>query len=478
MDCRWKTVSIQEQNQRMSYMAMDETIAALATPPGEGGIAVIRLSGSESLNIARKLFVNSKKERLEEFRERYFHYGYILDRNQSTVDEVLLVYMRSPRTYTREDVVEIHCHGGMIPVRKIIELVMEKGARLAEPGEFTKRAFLNGRIDLAQAEGIMDLISSKSEEAARASLEQMEGSLSIKIKAVRDDMLDLLARIEVTVDYPEEDIENMMLQEIEGRLSAARTQCRDLLDSADQGRLIREGIKTVIIGKPNVGKSSLLNAMVRENRAIVTDIPGTTRDVIEEYVNIRGVLVRILDTAGIRETMDLVERIGVDKSRELTRDADLILLLLDASRPLEKEDTDILKWLKDKRVLILLNKTDQPSYITEKDIEGITDSEIVKTSMIDGTGLDQVEEYIHNMVYSGNLGPRNTVMILNNRHKESLIRAERFLNEALTALNESIPLDMVTIDIRNVWEALGEITGESLTDNLIDKIFMEFCLGK
>lgn len=459
-------------------MAWDDTITALATPPGEGGIAVIRLSGPESLQMAGRLFVNGKRRKVKEFRERYLYYGFILDQDQNTVDEVLLVYMKAPRTYTREDVVEIHCHGGMIPVRKILDLLLQEGARLAQPGEFTKRAFLNGRIDLAQAEGVMDLISSKSEEAARSSLQQMEGSLSREIKAVRDDMLDVLARIEVTVDYPEEDIEGMVGEQIHKRLFTAREQCRSLLKSAHQGRLIREGIKTVIIGKPNVGKSSLLNALVRENRAIVTDIPGTTRDVIEEYVNIKGVLVRILDTAGIRETMDLVEKIGVEKSRELTRDADLILLLLDASHPLEEEDMKILQWLKDKQVLILLNKSDRPSAIEPEDIEMLTDSTIIKTSMIDGTGLDQVEEFIYHLVYSGGAGPKNSVMITNSRHKEALIRAERHLGEALDALAASMPLDLVTIDIRNVWEALGEITGESLTENLIDKIFMEFCLGK
>ncbi|HHY83287.1 MAG TPA: tRNA uridine-5-carboxymethylaminomethyl(34) synthesis GTPase MnmE [Clostridiales bacterium] len=462
----------------MVLAALDDTIVALATPPGEGGIAVIRMSGSKSSEIASRLFVTPKMKKKPEFKDRYFNYGFILDKDRNLVDEVLLVYMKAPKTYTREDIIEIHCHGGMIPIRKIISLAIEEGARLAEPGEFTKRAFLNGRIDLAQAEGVMDLISSRSEEAARASLKQMEGSLSSKIKEIRDELLDLLARIEVTVDYPEEDIEEVLINSVKESLSLVRIKCRKLLDTADQGRLVREGIKTVIIGKPNVGKSSLLNALVRENRAIVTDIPGTTRDVIEEYVNIKGILVRILDTAGIRETMDLVEKIGVEKSRELTKDADLILLLLDASRTLEDEDKAILSWLKDKKVLILLNKTDKPIEIREEEIRSFSDSTIIKTSMIDGTGLDKVEDYIYNMVYSGQLGARESVMITNNRHKEALIRAERHLGEALEGIDEFMPLDMVTIDIRNAWNALGEITGESLTENLIDKIFMEFCLGK
>jgi tRNA modification GTPase len=459
-------------------MPLEDTIVALATPPGEGGIAVIRISGTQSLEIARRMFVSKGKKRPAFIQERYFHYGLIMDKDENIIDEVLLVYMKAPKTYTREDVVEIHCHGGMIPVRKILELALSEGVRLAEPGEFTKRAFLNGRIDLAQAEGVMDLISAKSEQAARASLEQMEGTLSKKIRSIRDDMLDLLAHIEVTVDYPEEDIEIVFMDEIKERLKAARAECRRLLASSDQGKLIREGIRTVIIGKPNVGKSSLLNALVRENRAIVTDVPGTTRDVIEEYINIKGVLVRILDTAGIRETMDLVEKIGVERSRELTQNADLILLLLDASQPLEKEDTDILEWLHGRKVLILLNKTDRPAAIQEEDVRKLTGSTVIKTSMVDGTGLDRVEDTIYNLVYSGEIGPKNSVLITNNRHKEALIRAERYLGEALQAMDASVPLDMVTIDIRNVWESLGEITGESLTENLIDKIFMEFCLGK
>ncbi|NLB42010.1 MAG: tRNA uridine-5-carboxymethylaminomethyl(34) synthesis GTPase MnmE [Clostridiales bacterium] len=459
-------------------MITEDTIVALATPPGEGGIAVIRLSGPESLQIASRLYINGKREKQEQFKDRYLQYGYILDKEQNIVDEVLMVSMKAPKTYTREDVVEIHCHGGMIPAQKILDLTLEEGARLAQPGEFTKRAFLNGRVDLTQAEAVMDLISSKSEDAARVSLSQMEGSLSRKIKTLRDDLLDLMARIEVTVDYPEEDIEEMLRAPIGERLAKASSDCLHLLETAHQGRLVREGLKVVIIGKPNVGKSSLLNALVRENRAIVTDIPGTTRDVIEDYINIKGVLVRILDTAGIRETMDQVEKIGVEKSRELTRDADLILLLLDASSSLEKEDKEILQWLEDKRVLILLNKADRPLVIEEEEIRRLTDSSIIWTSMMEGTGLNEVENYIYNLVYSGSVGPKNTAMITNNRHKEALIRGQKHLEEALNAMDAYMPLDIVTIDLRDAWEALGEITGESLTENLIDKIFMEFCLGK
>jgi len=459
-------------------MQSEKTIAALATPPGEGGIAVIRISGPKSLGILRNLFVTKKKNKLQNIRPRYFYYGYIADEKNHPVDEVLMVYMKAPHTYTREDVVEIHCHGGMIPVRRIIGLVLSAGARLAQPGEFTKRAFLNGRIDLAQAEGVMELISAKSDEAARISLEQMEGALSGKIHALRRELLDLLAHIEVTVDYPEEDIEELLTEEVRGKLDHARLQCRQLLASADQGKLIRDGIRVAIIGKPNVGKSSLMNALVRQNRAIVTDVPGTTRDVIEEYINIQGALVQIVDTAGIRETTDAIEKIGVEKSKERTQTADLILLLLDASRPLEKEDLEILKWLKDRKVLILLNKSDLPSVIKKDEIRKVSGGRIIRTSMTDGTGLAETEENIVRLVESGRLGPKNSAVILNSRHKEVLLRADRDLGEALSALDSSVPLDMVTIDIRNVLESLGEITGESVTENLIDKIFSEFCVGK
>ncbi|HZK33763.1 MAG TPA: tRNA uridine-5-carboxymethylaminomethyl(34) synthesis GTPase MnmE [Bacillota bacterium] len=455
-----------------------DTITALATPPGQGGIAIIRISGSKAYEIAGDLYVNKRKEKVRDFKDRYFNYGYILDTDGSIIDEVFTVFMKGPRTYTAEDVVEIHCHGGMVPVRKITEIIIAFGARLAEPGEFTKRAFLRGRIDLSQAEAVMDLISARTEEAAKSSLNQMQGSLTSKIGSLRQELLTLLAHIEVTVDYPEEDIEDVFIEEIKTTLNNAREEANKLLESADQGRLIREGIKTVIIGRPNVGKSSLLNALLKDNRAIVTDVPGTTRDVIEEQINIRGVLVNIIDTAGIRETLDLVEKIGVERSREMIVGADLILLILDASDQLSEDDKRIIEWLGDRRVLVLLNKTDRPLDIDEGQVRRLTPAETIKTSMVDGTGLEEIEDYIYNMVHSGKLTPADQVLITNTRHKEALLRAGRYLKEALGALEASIPLDMVTIDIREVLDALGKITGESLTEGLIDTIFADFCLGK
>ncbi|MFA6697173.1 MAG: tRNA uridine-5-carboxymethylaminomethyl(34) synthesis GTPase MnmE [Eubacteriales bacterium] len=455
-----------------------DTIVGLATPPGEGGIAIIRISGSKAEGIARDLYVNKKKERPSKLTDRRLNYGYIVADDGSIVDEVFLALMKGPRTYTVEDVVEINCHGGMVQVARIIELVLAKGARLAEPGEFTKRAFLNGRIDLSQAEAVMDLVSAKTEEAAKASLNQVQGSLREKIGQLREDLMSLLAHIEVTIDYPEEEIEELFIEQIKDRLLKARAEAKDLLETADQGRLIREGIRTVIIGRPNVGKSSLLNALLKEDRAIVTDIPGTTRDLIEEQINVRGVLVNIVDTAGIRETVDLVERIGVERSKEMIIDADLVLLILDGSEGLTEDDRKIINWLGDRRALVLLNKTDQPLLIDEKELASLTKADIIKTSMIDGSGIDELKDYLYNMVYSGQLRPTSQVFITNTRHKEALLRADRYLNEALEAISAFMPLDMVTIDIREVLAALGEITGDSLTEDLIDKIFADFCLGK
>ncbi|HOB20250.1 MAG TPA: tRNA uridine-5-carboxymethylaminomethyl(34) synthesis GTPase MnmE, partial [Candidatus Atribacteria bacterium] len=342
----------------------------------------------------------------------------------------------------------------------------------------TKRAFLNGRIDLSQAEAVMDLISARTEEAAKASIRQLKGSLTEKIGSLRERLLNLLAHIEVTIDYPEEDIEDVFLDDVENALTAARQECRRLLDSADQGRLVREGIKTVIIGRPNVGKSSLLNALVSENRAIVTDIPGTTRDVIEEHLNIKGVLVKIIDTAGIRETVDLVEKIGVERSRDMMKEADLILFILDASEPLGEDDRKIMEWLGGRRALVLLNKTDKPAVIDEAKVSELVKADVIRTSMVDGTGIEEVKDYIYNMVFSGELTADNEVFITNTRHKEALIRADRHLKDALSSIKALVPLDIVTIDIRDALDCLGEITGESLTEDLIDKIFAEFCLGK
>ncbi|HHW71403.1 MAG TPA: tRNA uridine-5-carboxymethylaminomethyl(34) synthesis GTPase MnmE, partial [Clostridiales bacterium] len=412
-----------------------DTIVAISTPPGEGGIGIVRMSGEKSIDIIKEIFVLPSGKEISEIKDRYFYYGKIVDDAGEPLDEVLMVCMRGPRSYTREDIVEIHCHGGMIPIRKILELIISHGARLAEPGEFTKRAFLNGRLDLVQAEAVADLIRAKSDEAARSSLRQMEGSLSRKLKDIRERLLDLIAHIEVTIDYPEEDIDEIIGKEIAGVLDEVLSEMKRLIDSANTGKLIRQGIKTVIVGKPNVGKSSLLNALVRENRAIVTHIPGTTRDIIEEYISIRGIQVNIIDTAGIRETEDVVEKIGVERTKKSIDEADLIIAMFDASVPFEKEDEEILGRIKDKKVLVIVNKTDLPNLLDIEKIKStIPDGDIIETSLIKGEGVEEIENYIYNMVYSGNVTVSDEPMVTNIRHENLLKSSYKHLLDAKNAL--------------------------------------------
>ena len=460
-------------------MYREDTIAAIATPIGEGGIGIVRISGEDAEEILKRVFVTKSGKKMEQFKDRHFYYGKVLNSSGQVIDEVLAVLMKSPRSYTMEDVVEIHCHGGMIPVRNILKTVIEQGARLAEPGEFTKRAFLNGRIDLTQAEAIMDLICTKSEKAAQISVKQLEGGLSKHIGEIRNELLDIMAHIEVTIDYPEEDIEEIASRRVEDGVRKAIDKIQRLLDTAEKGKLIKHGIKTVIIGKPNVGKSSLLNALVRENRAIVTDIPGTTRDIIEEYINIKGVNVRIVDTAGIRETLDEVEKIGVERSKESIKDADLIIMVVDVSRPLEKEDEKIIEWLSGRKSIIVANKIDKPAVLDIELLkERIKNTTIVETSLITGKGIEKLEDIIYNMFFEGEITVSDDIMITNMRHQEALLRAQNHLEDVIQGIENGIPLDLVSIDLRSALESLGLITGETVTEDLIDKIFSEFCLGK
>ena len=460
-------------------MFSEDTIAAIATPPGEGGIGIVRISGDKALNIAREIFLFAGSKN-ETFKDRYLHYGKAVDGEGRIIDEVLLAYMKAPRSYTTEDVVEIHCHGGIIPVTNILKEVIKKGARLAEPGEFTKRAFLNGRIDLVQAEAVMDLISAKTQGLAKTSLMQMEGGLSGHIRSMREKLLGIMAHIEVTIDYPEEDIDELATQSILDDIVSILKTIDYLLETAEEGKLIRQGIRAVIVGKTNVGKSSLLNALVREERAIVTDIPGTTRDVIEEFINIKGVAVRIVDTAGIRETLDQVEKIGIEKSKQNIERADLIIVVLDASSPLEDEDRQILNYIKDKKALLILNKIDKPPLLNKKDIEEHLGREvpIVESSLTLGKGIDKIEEIIYKMFFRGEVEFSNGMMITNIRHQEALIRANSCLTDALEGLDSQIPLDIVSIDLRGAVDSLGSITGETVTEDLVNRIFSEFCLGK
>lgn len=454
---------------------MSDTIAAISTAIGESGIGIVRMSGTESINIADMVFKGAKTKTKE---NRKLTYGYIMD-DDKIIDEVLIAFMNGPYTYTRENMVEIYCHGGIISVRKILELLLQRGARLAEPGEFTKRAFLNGRLDLVQAEAVIDIIRSKTDKSFQVSLDQLEGNLSAKIKEIRNTLLGMIAHIEVSIDFPEEDVEVSTLEELENNALEVKEKITALLSTADRGKILRDGLNTVILGKPNVGKSSLLNAVLRENRAIVTDIPGTTRDIIEEYINIDGIPLKIIDTAGIRETSDVVEKIGVDRAKRTVEEADLIIAIFDISRELSEEDHQILELIKDKKTIILLNKTDLPNVYDEDYFKNyVKDIQIISTSITKGVGIEELENSIRNMFYSGNVEIKSDIVINNVRHKNQLDKALKNILSVIEDLNANVPLDCLEVDLKNCWENLGEISGDTIGEDILDRIFSEFCIGK
>ncbi len=459
---------------------MTDTISAISTAIGEAGIGIVRMSGKDSIEIANKIFKGEKIEKLKDGENRKLIYGHIVDpEKDEIIDEVLIVYMKGPYTYTREDMVEIYCHGGVIPVRRILELTLKYGARLADRGEFTKRAFLNGRLDLSQAEAVIDMINAKTDKSYDVSLNQLEGSLSKEIREMRDILLNMIAHIEVSIDFPDEDIEEVTYNQLEKDAKKVYEKIDNLLSTADRGRILRDGLNTVILGKPNVGKSSLLNAILRENRAIVTDVPGTTRDIIEEYVNIDGIPLKIVDTAGIRDTEDLVEKIGVDRAKEMVDKADLIIAVFDMSEDLSKEDKKIIDIIQNKKSIILLNKTDLPVKLNEKQIRKILpDKKIINTSIVKGIGLDELINSIKDMFYSGEMDIKNEVVITNVRHKNQLLKAKNNIEDGLEAIKLNMPLDCIEVDIRNCWKNLGEISGDTVTEDILDKIFSEFCIGK
>lgn len=461
-------------------MFIDDTIAAIATAPGEAGIGIVRISGEKSIELIDRIFISKQEKKLSEYKPRRITYGYIIDpKTEKRIDEVLISYMKGPHTYTKEDIVEINCHGGMIPVKSILELVLKVGARAAEPGEFTKRAFLNGRIDLAQAEAVMDLISAKTEKGFDLALDQLEGSLSKKVSKVREGLMDMLGHIQVSIDFAEDDIDEVTIDYLVDKRDEIEKDIQKLLDTADTGKILREGLSTVIVGKPNVGKSSLLNALVRESRAIVTDIPGTTRDVIEEHLNIKGIPLNLVDTAGIRETEDIVEKIGVQKSKELFNLADLIMVMLDGSKELTEEDNEILSLIASKRALIIINKTDLPQEVNTEDVEKIVgDKKIIKVSLVEDQGLEEIEDTLVEMVYKGQVKAKDSLLVTNIRHKNALERALEAIKDSEKAIKQKLSLDFVEVDIKNTWQALGEITGDTVEEDLLDHIFKNFCIGK
>lgn len=459
---------------------MEDTIAAIATPPGEGGIGIIRISGPEALNIIDKIFVPRNPQAWEKKASHRLYLGYIINKaDNQTIDEVLVSIMRGPKSFTREDVVEINCHGGYLPLRLTLKLVLDQGARLAEPGEFSKRAFLNGRLDLSQAEAIIDLIRAKSEKGLAVAVNQLEGKLSQRIHSQRQELLRLLAHLEASIDFPEEEIESLHHEEIAQSLKNLLLEIQTLLDGFQRGKIYREGIKTVIVGRPNVGKSSLLNALLKENRAIVTEIPGTTRDIIEETVLLGGIALKVVDTAGIRQTQDVVEKIGVEKSIALLHQADLILVVLDVTQGLTSEDEEILQMVKDSgtKFIVLLNKIDLNQ---EGKLDALSSLEapVVKISAKEEMGLEQLEKEIDNLVLQGEVAAQDKGLISKFRHYEALQKAKGFLEEAMHALEMGMAADFLSIDLKSAWEALGEITGDTVGEDILDRIFADFCIGK
>ena len=459
-------------------MFIDDTIAAIATAPGEGGIGIIRISGPKSLEVAEEIFFSMSGKKISEYPARTLIFGNIKDGDKK-IDEVLVAYMKGPNSYTAEDVIEINCHGGFISVKRILELVLSKDVRLAEAGEFTKRAFLNGRIDLSQAEAVIDVINAKTDKAHEVAENQLDGSLSNRIREFRDKVTELLAQVEVAIDYPEEDIEFIAYTTLEEKTRELNKDIKKLYETSESGKIFREGLKTVIVGKPNVGKSSLLNSILGENRAIVTDIPGTTRDVIEEFVNIKGIPLKIVDTAGIRETDDVVEKIGVEKSMASFDTADLIIMVVDSSSELSEEDREILEKVQGKETILLLNKTDLPQVIDEEEVKKYVNEEnIIKISALHNEGIEDVHDRIEAMVYKGDIKSSSNVIITNSRHKDALYRAMKSAEDAMRAIEDRMPLDFVEVDLKNIWDYLGYINGDTVSEDLLDNIFNNFCIGK
>lgn len=458
-------------------MYQTDTIAAISTAIGEGGIGIVRVSGPEAIDVVERVFKAKSGKKLTEADSYTAHYGHIID-GEEIIDEVITLVMKAPKTYTKENIVEINCHGGTVVTSQILDLTLQNGARLAEPGEFTKRAFLNGRIDLAQAEAVIDIIRSKTEAGLEVALDQLEGGLSEKVSEIRGALISLLAHLEATIDFPEDEIEDFSSKELEKRIDTSINKLDKLLKTSQRGKILKEGIEVAIIGRPNVGKSSLLNALLREKRAIVTEVPGTTRDVIEEIINVNGIPLKIIDTAGIRETEDVVEKIGVERSEEFLEQADLVLLVLDINQGITPEDKMLMKSIKDKDAVIIANKVDLDTKLEEEEIKDVLDKPIVKTVAISSEGIEELEDLISDLVFSGKIKKENHTLITNMRHKNALDRARRHLSDVKKTFLKGLANDFITIDLRASLEAVGEITGDTIGEDIIDKIFADFCLGK
>ena len=453
-----------------------DTIAAISTPLGEGGISIVRVSGEDAVEIANKVF---KGKDLTQVASHTINYGHIVDpASGQVIDEVMASVMLAPKTFTKEDTVEINCHGGIVVTNDILQLLLANGARMADPGEFTKRAFVNGRIDLTQAESVMDIIRAKTDKARQVAVKQLEGGLLTEIRALRQEILDVLANVEVNIDYPEYDEEEVTGQKMLSCVHSVGEKIDKLLETAQEGQILRNGLKTAIVGRPNVGKSSLLNYLTQSDKAIVTDVAGTTRDTLEEYVSVKGVPLELIDTAGIHHTEDTVEKIGVERSKKAIEKADLILLLLDSSQDLTKEDRDLLAYTAGKKRIIVLNKTDLGAKLSAEQIAEETGSDVITTSILQKENLDGLENLIKKLFFKGIENSNDQVLVTNQRQAGLLAKAKQQLADVETGLESGMPLDLVQIDFTGAWETLGEITGESAPDELINDLFSQFCLGK
>ncbi|HGZ9702464.1 TPA: tRNA uridine-5-carboxymethylaminomethyl(34) synthesis GTPase MnmE [Staphylococcus aureus] len=456
-----------------------DTITSISTPMGEGAIGIVRLSGPQAIEIADKLYKG--KHLLNDVPSHTINYGHIIDpESKEVIEEVMVSVLRAPKTFTREDIIEINCHGGILTINRVLELTMTYGAIMAEPGEFTKRAFLNGRIDLSQAEAVMDFIRSKTDRASKVAMNQIEGRLSDLIKKQRQSILEILAQVEVNIDYPEyDDVEDATTEFLLEQSKEIKQEINRLLDTGAQGKIMREGLSTVIVGKPNVGKSSMLNNLIQDNKAIVTEVAGTTRDVLEEYVNVRGVPLRLVDTAGIRETEDIVEKIGVERSRKALSQADLILFVLNNNEALTQEDYTLYEVVKNEDVIVIVNKMDLEQNIDINEVKDmIGDTPLIQTSMLKQEGIDELEIQIRDLFFGGEVQNQDMTYVSNSRHISLLKQARQTIQDAIDAAESGVPMDMVQIDLTRTWEILGEIIGETASDELIDQLFSQFCLGK
>ena len=455
-----------------------DTISAIATAQGEGGIGIIRLSGEQAIAVAEKMFRPASGKALSDYASHRAVYGRIVDEAGQVIDEAMVLMMKAPHSYTKEDVVELQCHGGVMPLRKTLALTYAHGARPAEGGEFTKRAFLNGRLDLSQAQAVMDIITAKTDRSLKMATGHLTGAFSAKIKSFRQEILGQIAHLEAAIDFPEDEVDDVVTESVAEKVVEVRNNIAKLIKTAGTGRILRDGLMTAIVGKPNVGKSSLLNALLQEERAIVTDIPGTTRDSIEEYANVGGVPLRIIDTAGIRATEDVVEKIGVEKARQMVSEAALVLALFDGSRPLDSEDEEILSLLAGRDAIVLLNKSDLQSVVTADTLAAKANVSVIEISTKENHGLDTLVQAIQDKVYGGAVAADEGSFVSDERQANLLRQADVHLAAALQTIEAGMGLDFISIDLRSAWEKLGEITGDTVGEDIIDEIFSKFCIGK